>query len=429
MDIDINALVDADRGLIGRSIYIDPQIYEQECRKVFTRCWMYLCHESQIPRPGDFCTAYIAEDPLIVWRDSAGIVRAFLNVCRHRGNRLCRADSGNATSLTCAYHGWTYGNDGKLKGVPRQEAAYRGELDRERWPLSAVAQIESYKGLVFATFDAAAPPLREYLGELTWYLDAIFDRREGGVEVFAGVHKWIVPCNWKIAAENFSGDSYHVPWNHRSAMSAGFSVRRPQPSDINRFHLYVGNGHCVMARQPGDESSSPQVLAYEQAGRPQVRERLGPRIDLVRPGLLTVFPNFAVIRGTANTIRVWHPRGPDRTEIWSWIFVDREAPAAVKETVRLASLRSFGPAGTFEQDDIDNWQECTQTARGVISRSQVLNVQMGLGQERFDPALGAWATDFCNSESNQRHFYRYWAQLMSPPLPTPARLPVLPREV
>jgi phenylpropionate dioxygenase-like ring-hydroxylating dioxygenase large terminal subunit len=413
MNIDINALVDAERGLIGRSIFIDPQIYEQECRRVFTRCWMYLCHESQIPRPGDFCTAYIAEDPVIAWRDTAGTVRAFLNVCRHRGNRLCRADSGNATALTCAYHGWTYGNDGKLKGVPRQEAAYRGELDRERWPLTAVARVDSYKGLVFATFDAAAPPLREYLGELTWYLDAIFDRREGGVEVFPGVHKWIVPCNWKIAAENFSGDSYHGPWAHRSAMSAGFSARRARPSDVNRFHLYVGNGHCVMARQPDDASDSPPVVAYEQEGRPRVRERLGPRIDLVRPAVATVFPNFAVVRGTANSMRVWHPRGPDRTEIWSWIFVDREAPAAVKETVRLASLRSFGPAGTFEQDDIDNWQECTQTARGVISRNQVLNLQMGLGQERFDPALGAWTTDFCTSESNQRHFYRYWAELMS----------------
>jgi Ring hydroxylating alpha subunit (catalytic domain). len=168
-----------------------------------------------------------------------------------------------------------------------------------------------------------------------------------------------------------------------------------------------------MARKPDDVSDSPQVAAYEQEGRPRVRARLGPRIDLVRPAVATVFPNFAVVRGTANSLRVWHPRGPDRTEIWSWIFVDREAPAAVKETVRLASLRSFGPAGTFEQDDIDNWQECTQTARGVISRSQVLNLQMGLGQERFDQDLGAWTTDFCTSESNQRHFYRYWASLMS----------------
>ena len=70
--------------------------------------------------------------------------------------------------------------------------------------------------------------LRDYLGEMAWYLDAVFDRREGGVEVFAGIHKWIVPCNWKIAAENFCGDSYHGPWSHRSGMSTGFSARKPR---------------------------------------------------------------------------------------------------------------------------------------------------------------------------------------------------------
>src|ERR1700753_1385469 len=100
MNIDISDLVDADRGLVGRAVHIDPRIYEQECRLVVARCWMYLCHESQIPLPGDFCTASIGEDPVMGWRDTAGTVRACLNVCRHRGNRLCRADRGNAAALT-----------------------------------------------------------------------------------------------------------------------------------------------------------------------------------------------------------------------------------------------------------------------------------------------------------------------------------------
>jgi 3-phenylpropionate/trans-cinnamate dioxygenase subunit alpha len=412
MNMDINSLIDVDRGLIGRSIFVDPRIYEQEGKMVFARCWMYLCHESQIRRPGDFCTAYIGEDPIIAWRDTQGTVRAFLNICRHRGNRLCRADSGNAAAFTCAYHGWTYGNDGSLKGVPYQQASYPDGFEREQWPLIGVAQLESYKGLVFATFDASAPPLREYLGEMAWYLDAIFDRRDGGVEVFPGVHKWVVPCNWKFAAENFAGDSYHGPWSHRSGMSAGFSARRPRPNDVDRFHLSPGNGHCLMARQPDDASDLPEVVAYEKEVRTEVRERLGRRIDLVRPAAGTVFPNFSFVRGTANSIRVWHPRGPEQIEIWSWIFVDKLAPPPVKEAVRLAGLRSFGPAGTFEQDDIDNWQECTQTARGVASRNHFLNMQMGLGRERFDQELGAWTSEFCISESNHRHFYRRWAKMM-----------------
>src|SRR5205814_9179732 len=90
---------------------------------------------------------YMGEDPVLVARGTDGVVRAFLNVCRHRGNRLRRADDGNAASFTCAYHGWTYGNDGKLTGVPYLKEAYHNELDRARWGLVPVAQLEDYKGL------------------------------------------------------------------------------------------------------------------------------------------------------------------------------------------------------------------------------------------------------------------------------------------
>ncbi|HJZ14256.1 MAG TPA: SRPBCC family protein, partial [Stellaceae bacterium] len=105
--------------------------------------------------------------------------------------------------------------------MPYLKEAYHGELERERWGLSPVAQLDNYKGLYFATFDPQAPPLRDYLGAATWYLDTFFDRREGGIELIGGVHKWIMPCNWKFPAENFAGDGYHVPWSHISAVRTG----------------------------------------------------------------------------------------------------------------------------------------------------------------------------------------------------------------
>ena len=119
------------------------------------------------------------------------------------------------------------------------------------------------------------------------------------------------------------------------------------------------------------------------------------------------------MRSTSRTFRVWQPRGPDKTEVWSWVFCDKAAPAEVKEQVRLAGVRGFSPSGTFEQDDMDNWQECTRTCRGVVSRRMALNNQMGMGHERWDEALGAWASELRISESNQRQFYNRWAELMA----------------
>src|SRR6266436_4352464 len=102
-----------------------------------------------------------------------------------------------------------------------------------------------------------------------------------------------------------------------------------------------------------------------------------------RPPRSTLFPYTTLFRS--------HPRGPDKTEVWSWVYTDKAAPPEVKEAIRLAGIRGFSPSGTFEQDDMDNWQECTQTCRGVMARRMPVNTQMGMGHERFDAGLNARA--------------------------------------
>ena len=87
MAVDVNRLVDGERGLVSRRIFIEQDIYQQELEQIFARCWLFLCHESQIPKPGDFFSTYMGEDPVLVMRDSGGKINAFLNICRHRGNR------------------------------------------------------------------------------------------------------------------------------------------------------------------------------------------------------------------------------------------------------------------------------------------------------------------------------------------------------
>ena len=159
-----------------------------------------------------------------------------------------------------------------------------------------MSQLDSYKGLVFATFDSTAPSLQEYLKEMTWYLDAFVDRREGGIEVIGAPHKWVVSCNWKLPAENFTGDMYHAAWSHLSAVLTGYGSSAANRKSWTGSIVSPGNGHGVVGLGPNDNADPPfpEIQAYEAEIRPEMQQRLGPRFNHLYPIFGTAFPNFSL---------------------------------------------------------------------------------------------------------------------------------------
>src|SRR5436853_5806586 len=163
---DFLQMVDESKGLVDRKMFSDQEIYQLELENIFARAWNFMAHESQIPNSGDFFQTYIGEDRVIVVRDKNGEPQVLLNTCRHRGNAVCRAEEGHASSFMCTYHGWTYDLQGKLVGVPGFKDYYHEDLNRDEWGLIRAAQVESYMGFIFATLDPEAPALYDYLGDV-----------------------------------------------------------------------------------------------------------------------------------------------------------------------------------------------------------------------------------------------------------------------
>src|SRR5581483_3177336 len=138
----LDGLVDTDTGVISREIFVNEKIFEMELENLFSRAWLFVGHESQIPNPGDYFMSRMGTDTVLMTRDNDGEVHVLLNSCRHRGMRVCRYDSGNTMTFTCPFHGWAYSVDGRLVsragelfGVPKLKAAYNGKLEREKWGL------------------------------------------------------------------------------------------------------------------------------------------------------------------------------------------------------------------------------------------------------------------------------------------------------
>jgi phenylpropionate dioxygenase-like ring-hydroxylating dioxygenase large terminal subunit len=376
--------VDYERGLIDRAVFSDPEIYRLELERVFSRAWLFMCHESQIPNSGDFFQTYMGEDKVIVTRARDGGIHVLLNYCRHRGASVCKANSGNAPSFMCAYHGWNYDLSGKLIGVPGLKDLYGGRLERQNWGLRKAAHVGVYRGFVFATLSPEAPALEQFLGAAGLHmLDNLANF--GEMEVIPGIIRHRVPCNWKFAMEN-DQDYYHVSITHASAFEA-WGVRMDPAA--------------VYWREDGD-------IILGEYGHVQDTFKEHHHAN--------IFPSMCMFTNLLQAVVVRHPKGPMATEQWYFSFVDKNASPEHKQAILTRNISRLGPAGVIEQDDGENWELSTTGAASLALRDVPLNYQMGLGNGKMvDDAGGGFPVlqrGRKATEEYARWQLRAWAEWM-----------------
>jgi choline monooxygenase len=192
--------------------YLDPAALDRELAGLFQRTWQYAGHVCDLPDPGSYVTATAGDQPVLVLRGEDGDLRAFRNVCRHRGSQLLTGSGRCKRAIRCRYHGWTYdATDGRLLGVPE----HRNYARLEKAGLGLMpARVEVLAGLVFVNLDKDAEPLADQTGDLGARLERYGLPR---LERFGPTEGGSQPANWKIVVENYL-EGYHVPIAHPGLM-------------------------------------------------------------------------------------------------------------------------------------------------------------------------------------------------------------------
>ncbi|WP_405855863.1 aromatic ring-hydroxylating dioxygenase subunit alpha [Streptomyces sp. NBC_01515] len=413
---DIAALVEGDR--VAGTLYTGPELFELEMDRIFHRTWVWVAHESEIAKAGDFKTAWIGRRPVIVSRDRRGGINVLLNRCRHRGASVCDVPKGNGNGFTCPYHAWSYALDGTLRGIPYPEG-YENVTEKRDLPLQRL-KVGTYAGMIFASFDDEIEPLEDFLGGARLWIDRFMKQGAGFPIKVQGEHKFRFQGNWKIQLENTT-DWYHFPIVHRSWMSSVDAETASMLSimtDESAVTHALGNGHSVSV------SVAEHVDLDVDDGSEKLQDRFRHVIEELSKDLppervrrivrslhgagfnLNLFPNVAM---SMSFFRVLRPVSVTETEI-RHVALGLDGGPEIVNRERLRIHEHFqGPFGFGSPDDAEAWNRVQRGVTGGVDMPILVN--RGLGREKPND-LGQ-PTSHATDETGMREAYAMWKRMMT----------------
>jgi benzoate/toluate 1,2-dioxygenase subunit alpha len=395
-------------------IYTDPAVFQAEMRHIFERTWVYVGHESEVRRPGDYKTTLIGRQPVILSRHEDGELYVMLNRCRHRAAVVCRAEHGHANFFRCPYHNWVYRNDGALVGVS-MASGYPEDFETDLFGLQRVPRVGTYRGMVFASLAPDGPSLQEHLAPVRPYIDLWINRSpDSEIEVILPPHKYPYPGNWKWQAEN-GADGYHGNYVHASWQKLLQRAGEAPVKDIRKFRQEgctrgLANGHGLLER-PGGLNPAASWTGRMMERYPEYAASLRGRfseeeIDSISARRnIFVFPNIYLFD---THIRVITPISPERTEVTLFVYALKGVPDTLNTGRYRAHERFYGPSGFGSPDDLEIFV-CIQTG---VQASGVDWILMSRGQHRERTEDGE-RIGHSTDETPTRSIYLEWKRLMA----------------
>ena len=415
-DHDYAALVREDR--VHTSLYRDPAIFEEEMDRIFKSTWVWVAHESDLPGKNTFKTSWVGREPVVVTRDRDEKLHVLLNRCRHRAASICERGKGKASVFVCPYHGWSYDPDGRLRKVPH-DFGYQEDFDKADYPLVSL-RVETYNGMIFATYRDDIEPLAEFLGPARKWIDLFMKQGAGfGVKTI-GEHRFRFPGNWKIQLENTT-DAYHFPIVHKTFLDS-LDADTENVFDVLGQGGWIedlGNGHSVMVMIPDlvdleENLDAPIPERFEELAQ-ELREEGHDEATVHRvvravggSGFnLNLFPNVAC---SMAFFRVLRPVAVDETEIMH-VAIGMDGGPAAGNRMRLRLHEHFqGPMGFGTPDDAEGWERVQRGARAGEDLWILLNRGVEAPEGRAEP--GHEAGDV-SAETGMRAAYQMWKRMMT----------------